>query len=396
MHSSRPSSASALLCAAAFCLAAVPGVRAADQPTPVPSPAAATATPAAADLAPLAPPTPEILADVAAHARSGDDLWAYIKKYSGTDDLTGIDPSLDQEAKMTKAREIIRDKVAHLRPAVDELLKRYPQDAHRWDAKLMRVIFSKEENSISEEDADKAFHEIADAPDASVDSKRQARGALLQETLEKADPLSGLTPEIEKQLAAYEKDFADDPVGEQFVGLRLKLLQFTPSKINAVLAGLAKSPNKATADAAAQQLALRTTPVDLKFTTLDGKEIDFAKLRGKVVLIDCWATWCVPCIVKLPELQALNQKFKDKDFQMVGVSLDDDKAEVEKFVKSKNITWPQYCDAKVWKNEVSAHFGVTDLPAAFLVDKQGLAHPVDPDADLDAEIGKLLAVGSKE
>ena len=395
----RPLPAPHLLCAATLCLVSVAGVRGADKPTPAPAAAPAATVPAMTDPGELSPvPTPaatpsaEMLADVAAHAKTADDLWSYIKKYSGTDDLEAIDPSLDQEAKLAKAREIIHDKLAHLRPAVEEFLKKYPQDPHRWDAKLLRVFFLKDDAGISDEDADKTFHEIADAPDASSDSKRQARGMLLQEMLEKTDPSGGLTPEVDKALSDYEKDFPDDPVGSQFVALRLKMLQATPDKINGELAILAKSPNKSTADSAAKRLAIRTQPLDLKFTTTDGKEIDFTKLRGKVVLIDFWASWCVPCLLKMPEIKAINQKDEGKGFMTIGVSLDEDRAEMDKIVKTKGMDWPEYFDGKVWQSDVSSPFGIDALPAQFLVDRQGLAHPVDPDADLDAQVSKLLAV----
>ena len=408
MNAFRPPLAPHLLCAAVLCLASVSGARGADKPTPTPaaspvaeaspaaSAAAGDASAPAAVPAPPATPSPEILADIDAHAKNADDLWAYIKKYSNTDDLENIDPTLDQDAKMAKARELIGTKVAHLRPAVDLLLKKYPQDPHRWDAKLLRVFFLKDENGITDEEADKTFHEIADAPDASQDAKRQARGVLLQGMLEKADPEKGLTPEIDKALTTYEKDFPDDPVGSQFVTLRMKMLQNSPDKIDPELKTLAGSPNKATADAASKQLAMRTQPVDLKFTALDGREVDLAKLRGKVVLLDFWATWCGPCMAKLPEIQAINKKYVDKDFQLIGISLDEDKAELEKTVKAKDMTWPEYFDGKGWQSDVGTKFGVESIPASFLVDKKGLLHAVDGDADLDAEIGKLLAADEKK
>ena len=400
MKAFRPLLAPHLLCAAALCLATISGARGADKPTPTPAASPVpTASPApGVDTSALSPvptppatPSPEILADIDAHAKNADDLWAYIKKYSATDDLENIDPTLDQDAKMTKARELIAGKVAHLRPAVDLLLKKYPQDPHRWDAKLLRVFFLKDENGISDEEADKTFHEIADAPDASQDAKRQARGVLLQDMLEKASPETGLTPEIDKALTAYEKDFPDDPIGSQLVLLRMKMLQATPDKINPLLKTLTQSPNKATADAATKQLAMRTQPVELKITSLDGKEIDFSKLRGKVVLLDFWATWCAPCMAAIPDILAVNKKYQDKGFEVVGISLDDDKAEVEKIAKGKGITWPIYCDTKVWQSDVALQFGVETLPATFLVDKKGLLHPLDIDSDLDAEVGKLLA-----
>ena len=215
----------------------------------------------------------------------------------------------------------------------------------------------------------------------------------MQDTLEKSDPAAGLTDALDKELTAYEKDFPDDPTGGQLVTLRLRLLQNTPGKIDAELATLSKSPNKSTAETATRQLDMRTKPLELKFTALDGREIDLAKLRGKVVLLDFWATWCGPCMAKMPEIQALQTKYKDKDFQLLGISLDEDKAALESTLKSKGMDWPQYFDGKGWQSEVATRFGVESIPAAWIVDKKGLVHEVDPESDLDAEIGKLLGDG---
>ena len=76
---------------------------------------------------------------------------------------------------------------------------------------------------------------------------------------------------------------------------------------------------------------------------------------------------------------------------MIGISLDQDKAALEKIVKSKEMTWPEYFDGKGWQNDVGTRFGVEAIPAAFLVDRKGLLHPVDSEADLGGEIDKLLA-----
>ena len=378
-------------------VAPVTGVIAAPAVTPSPAPPVATAA-ASSDDAPAATPagtpSPEIAAEVAAQANTADSLWAYIKKWSDLTDLENLDPNLDPESKMNAAKALIHDKIARLHPAVNEFLKRYPQDPHHWNAELLRVLFLRGEEGISDEDVNKTLRQISQAPDAPADVKRQARGALLQDTLEKSDPAAGLTEPLDKELTSYEKDFPDDPAGGQLVTLRLHLLQNTPGKIDAELATLSKSPNKSTAEAATKQLDMRTKPLELKFTALDGKDVDLSKLRGKVVLLDFWATWCGPCMAKLPEILALQKKFRDKDFQLIGISLDQDKAALEETLKTKGMDWPQYFDGKGWQNDIAARFGVQSIPAAWIVDKQGLVHEVDPESDLDAEVAKLLADGS--
>ena len=391
-------SRSFLTVASWFIVGPVAGVfAAAPSPSPVPSPAAsAAASPADAPAAsPAGTPSPEIAAEVAAQVGSADTLWKYISKWSDLADLENLDPSLDPEAKMNAAKELVHNKIARLHPAVDEFLKRYPQDVHHWNALLLRVLFLRGEEGISDESVNSTLQQIAHASDAPNDIKRQARGALLQDTLEKSDPTVGLTDALEKELSSYEKDFPDDPTGGQLVNLRVHLLQGTaPGKIDATLATLSKSPNKSSAETATKTLDMRTKPIDLKFTALDGKEVDTAKLRGKVVLLDFWATWCGPCMAKLPEILDLQKKYRDKDFQLVGISLDQDKAELEGTLKTKGMDWPQYFDGKGWKSDVGARFGVESIPATWILDKKGIAHEVDPESDLDAEVGKLLAEGS--
>ena len=283
-------------------------------------------------------------------------------------------------------------KIASLHPAIDTFLKDYAKDPRHYEVALQRVFFLKDVENISDEEANKTLHEVADAPEATPNARHRARGVLLQNDLEEVDPSKGLTPEIEKKLSDYENDFPDDESGKDLVTMRIRLLQTTaPDKLATTLEGLTKSPNKSSANAARDQLALLTQPLDLKFdSATDGQPVDFAKLRGKVVLLDFWATWCGPCMQKLPEIQKINDKYKDKGFQLVGISFDQDKAALLKTVKSKKMDWPEYFDGKGWESAVGTRFGVQAIPAAWLVDKQGLVHQIGEDADLDMEIAKLI------
>ena len=91
---------------------------------------------------------------------------------------------------------------------------------------------------------------------------------------------------------------------------------------------------------------LKTKPLDLKFTAADGHEVDLAQMRGKVVLIDFWATWCGPCVAELPNVLKAYEKLHPKGFEIVGISLDSDRAKLETFIKEKNMTWPQFFDGQ--------------------------------------------------
>jgi len=132
-------------------------------------------------------------------------------------------------------------------------------------------------------------------------------------------------------------------------------------------------------------------PLDLKFTAVDGTAFDLAKWRGKVVLVDFWATWCGPCRRAVPAVVNIYRKQHDKGFEIVGISLDKDRDQMLQFTKDKGMAWPQYFDGKVWRNDLSTRFGIEGIPAMWLVDKQGRVRNTEAGDDLEAEVTKLLA-----
>jgi peroxiredoxin len=109
---------------------------------------------------------------------------------------------------------------------------------------------------------------------------------------------------------------------------------------------------------------------DFHLTTLDGKTITLQSLRGKVVLLDFWATWCGPCIQALPELKEIRKKFAKRPFELISISVDREKKKLEDFVKANEMTWPQYFDegTRVAKDA----FGVATFPSYFVLDGEGV------------------------
>lgn len=134
----------------------------------------------------------------------------------------------------------------------------------------------------------------------------------------------------------------------------------------------------------------QTKPLDLKFTAVDGTAIDLAKLRGKVVLVDFWATWCPPCREEVPNVVAAYTKYHDKGFEVVGISLDQDKSALLSFTKAHGMVWPQYFDGNGWDNKVSKSFGIDSIPAMWLVGKDGKVLTTNARDDLAGQVEKAL------
>ena len=131
-------------------------------------------------------------------------------------------------------------------------------------------------------------------------------------------------------------------------------------------------------------------PVAFKFTGLDGRKVDLEKLRGNVVLLDCWATWCVPCIGEVPHLKAAYERYHAGGLEIVGISSDDDKEALEKFLKEKQISWPQYFDGKGELNRFALEFDITGVPTMWLLDRKGNLRDLNARNNLDAKIKTFL------
>lgn len=124
---------------------------------------------------------------------------------------------------------------------------------------------------------------------------------------------------------------------------------------------------------AGKKTAIGAMAMDFTQNDQNGKPVKLSDFKGKYVLVDFWASWCGPCRSENPNVVAAYQKYKDKNFTVLGVSLDrpDAKAQWLKAIADDKLTWTQVSDLKYWQNEVAVQYGIQSIPANFLIDPTG-------------------------
>jgi peroxiredoxin len=110
---------------------------------------------------------------------------------------------------------------------------------------------------------------------------------------------------------------------------------------------------------------------DFTLNTPEGTPLTLSSLRGKIILLDFWASWCVPCRKENPNVVAAYAKYKDKGFDILGVSLDREKGAWVKAIADDKLTWHHVSDLKFWQNEAAVKYGVQQIPLSLLIDKDG-------------------------
>jgi thiol-disulfide isomerase/thioredoxin len=209
-------------------------------------------------------------------------------------------------------------------------------------------------------------------------------------------------PGLRARIGAYLKTSAGAAGAFDLVRNYLYLAEAVDLKQAAVdWAIFRDSPNASIRGLAENKLRFErelAAPVELKFTAIDGRDVDLARLRGRVVLLDFWATWCGPCRAELPNVKRVYAAYHDRGLEIVGISMDraGDLQKLKDFVARENMPWPQNYEGRKHNeggNTLAARFGVTGIPAMMLLGRDGRIvslNAVGP--RLEPEVKRLLGL----
>jgi thiol-disulfide isomerase/thioredoxin len=194
-----------------------------------------------------------------------------------------------------------------------------------------------------------------------------------------------ITEDLQKGIVQYIKGHSDNPIGPYI--FRNEYYQLKPEYQSELLKGFSpevrqqkrfqrieKSLKNRMATAEGQPF------VDVNGLDLNGKPLALSEIagKGKVVLVDFWASWCGPCRQSLPELIKLYEKYQSKGLKIVGISLDDEKDAWQKATKGEGIPWQQFSNLKGWDEPAAAAYGVNSIPHLVVIDAAGTIRAREP------------------
>jgi peroxiredoxin len=141
-----------------------------------------------------------------------------------------------------------------------------------------------------------------------------------------------------------------------------------------------------------KKLKIGAEVIEFKTVDIAGKAISPSDYRGKVVLLDFWATWCAPCRAEMPNVKKVYSAYHDKGFDIIGISMDNNRQALDSYLEEQGMKWRQIYDGKGWQAEIGQLFAVSSIPTTYLVDRQGkIRHKNLRGSELEKAVEELIA-----
>lgn len=223
------------------------------------------------------------------------------------------------------------------------------------------------------------------SPALALEVKRLLLANEIQEVTGKQDFVK--LPSIISQIAEL---LSSDPNDTENVGVAMYLVQnlqripdseaLQQQAYDAFLPVFAKSSNDnirqlgESFQGTLRRLSLPGNPMKITGTLLNGQPFDQSTVAGKIVLVDFWATWCGPCIAEIPNVLEQYEKYHSRGFEVVGISLDQERDALEKFVTDRKIPWPilfEPSEGSGWQHPLATYYGISGIPTVILIGKDG-------------------------
>lgn len=215
-------------------------------------------------------------------------------------------------------------------------------------------------------------------------------GELLQtiKSMLEANPNDAQTAQLAMQVASAFENMpgGTDLAKQAYATLATTLAKSSDERIQQMAAKF---------DGVLRRLDLPGNPIEITGTLLDGTPFDQASLDGQVVLVDFWATWCGPCIAELPNVLEQYEKYHARGFEVIGISLDEDKKALVDFVSERKIPWPilfEQSEGSGWNHPMATKYGISGIPTVILVGRDGRVVSLDVRGEkLGQALDKLFA-----
>jgi thiol-disulfide isomerase/thioredoxin len=301
------------------------------------------------------------------------------------------------DAEQAEYRKVVATAAGAAADRAKEFQQRFPKHAKAEEAKTAERAALYAAVSLGD-DSRKAALETAGGPPSSTpppqdEFGKKADAAIKKAQSEGAGDLKAVARALLPAVRDLKKEFPDRQELDQLLFECAQILEDSPEGL-AIAKEVEAAPNppelKAKAAALRKKIEMIGKPLSLAYTAVDGRKVDLVQLKGKVVLIDFWATWCGPCVRELPNVKRAYEKLHPQGFEIVGISFDSDESALKTFTKQQEMSWPQFFDGQGWQNKFAQEFGISSIPAMWLVDKKGVLRITDARPKLEEKVKELL------